>query len=88
MGTLKPGATYIYERSDGVIYARESGAPAESRRIVGYDSLQDYERLTGVKDDKLWNEIRRAAKTNPTLQDALDHAMMIYTLSKEYKDGI
>jgi hypothetical protein len=39
-----------------------------------------------VKEDKLWGEIRSAAKTNPTLQAALDHAIMIYKLSKEYKD--
>lgn len=88
MGSLKPGATYIYERHDGVIYAREAGALPESRIVVGYESPQDYARVTGVKDDKLWREIRRAAQTNPTLQDALDHALMIYTLSKEYKDGI
>lgn len=40
-----------------------------------------------VKEDKLWGEIRRAAKTNNSLQAALDHAIMIYKLSKEYKDG-
>jgi hypothetical protein len=39
-----------------------------------------------VKEDKLWGEIRRAAKTNNALQAALDHAIMIYKLSKEYKD--
>ena len=31
---------------------------------------------------KLWGEIRRQAKTNPTLQDALDRAIMIYHLTK------
>jgi hypothetical protein len=41
-----------------------------------------------VKEDKLWGEIRRAAKTNNSLQAALDHAIMIYKLSKEYKDAI
>jgi hypothetical protein len=39
-----------------------------------------------VKEDKLWGEIRSAAKTNNALQSALDHAIMIYKLSKEYKD--
>jgi len=34
-------------------------------------------------DDKLWGEIRREAKTNPTLQSALDRAIMIYRLSKD-----
>jgi hypothetical protein len=34
-------------------------------------------------EDKLWGEIRREAKTNITLQKALDRAIMIYKLSKE-----
>jgi hypothetical protein len=42
--------------------------------------------LDRVKEDKLWGEIRQAAQTNITLQEALDHAIMIYKLSKEYKD--
>jgi hypothetical protein len=33
-------------------------------------------------EDKMWGEIRRAAKTNPTLQDALDHVIMIHKLTK------
>jgi hypothetical protein len=41
-----------------------------------------------IKEDQLWGEIRRAAKKNTALQSALDHAIMIYKLSKEYTDGI
>lgn len=41
-----------------------------------------------LRDSKMWGEIHRAAKTNKTLQAALDHAIMIYKLSKEYKDAI
>jgi hypothetical protein len=44
--------------------------------------------MAQIREDKLWGEIRRAAKTNKSLQTALDHAIMIYKLSKEYKDGI
>jgi hypothetical protein len=33
-------------------------------------------------EDKMWGEIRRTAKTNLTLQDALERAIMIYQLSK------
>jgi hypothetical protein len=33
-------------------------------------------------EDKMWGEIRRAARTNPTLQDALERVIMIYQLSK------
>ena len=36
MGTLKPGATYIYERVGNEVYARESGADPSTRRLMGY----------------------------------------------------
>ena len=89
MGQLKPGATYIYERSQGIIYARESGSDPSTRQVVGYESGTEYDPISGHKidyghlmEDKLWGEIRRTARTNPTLQDALDRAIMIYQLSK------
>jgi hypothetical protein len=98
MTQLKPGATYIYERANGVVYAREFGADPGDRTVVGYE----YDPITGQKiphdwdsrtndgrplhdhiiEDKMWAEIRRAARTNPTLQDALERAIMIYQLSK------
>jgi hypothetical protein len=86
MGTLTPGATYIYERNGGTVYARESGADPSTRVEVGYNydprtddgrPLHDH-----IMDSKLWSEIRREAKTNITLQKALDRAIMIYRLSK------
>jgi hypothetical protein len=89
MGTLKPGATYIYERNGEEIYAREVGET--ERKLIGYqyenkidprtkDGRPLYEHL---REDKLWGEIRREAKTNVTLQRALDRAIMIYRLSKD-----
>ena len=85
MGTLKPGATYIYERNGNEVYAREFGADPADRVLVGYgyDPVTghhvDYDKRTS---DKMWGEIRRAARTNPTLQDALERAIMIYKLTK------
>lgn len=38
-----------------------------------------------IMDSKMWGEIHRAAKTNSTLQAALENVVMIYKLSKEYK---
>ena len=87
MGQLKPGATYIYERANGTIYARESGSL--NREAIGWehDSRTEDGRPVHehLMESKLWGEIRRAAKTNPTLQEALDRAILIYHLSK--KDG-
>jgi hypothetical protein len=97
MGSLKPGATYIYERADGVTYAREMGADPNTRVAIGwnYDPTQpnfDPRTKDGrplhdhIMEDQLWGEIRRAAKTNPTLQAAIERVKIIYHLSKD-KDG-
>lgn len=85
MGTLKPGVKYIYERSNGVTYAREFGS--NERKEIGwdYDSRTEDGRPLHehVMDSKMWGEIRREAKTNPALQTALDRVIMIYKLSKD-----
>lgn len=84
MGSLKPGATLIYERANGVIYAREEGQT--ERTVVGYD--QDTRTSDGrplhehIKESKLWGDIHRAANTNPALREALDRAIIIYKLSQ------
>ena len=36
MGTLKPDATYVYERVGNEVYARESGADPNTRILMGY----------------------------------------------------
>jgi len=91
MGGLTPGATYIYERVDDTVYARESGADPSTRRAIGWlpepglytTSSQPKSKFEQIKEDKLWGNIRRAAKDNPTLQEALERAILIYHLSKD-----
>ena len=94
MGSLKSGATYIHERIDNVVYAREVGDKSVTRQVVGWDydttdptfdprtddgrPLHDH-----IMDSKLWGEIRRAAKTNTTLQEAIERVKIIYHLSKD-----
>lgn len=81
MGTLTPGVTLIYERADGIIYAREAGADPKTRIVVGYESGQDYDT---VRRDKInWHKLLEASKNNKALADALDRVIMIYELSKE-----
>ena len=100
MGSLKPDTKYIYERSDGIVYAREFGADPGTRQVVGYESGIEYDPVSGHKinydkrtpdgrplhehlmEDKMWGEIRRSARTNPTLQDELNRVIMIYKLTK------
>ena len=97
MGSLKPGVDYIYERVNGMTFAREFGADPSTRKLDGYDwdpntSLQGtFDSRTNdgrplhdhIMESKLWGEIHRAAKTNPALQKALDRAIIIYRLSKD-----
>ncbi len=88
MGSLKPGATYIYERDGNEVYAREFGQT--ERKLIGYDYKEKIDiEYKGrplheqILEDKMWGEIRREARTNPALQKALDRAIMIYRLSKD-----
>ena len=93
-GTLKPGATYIYERANGTIYAREFDAHPSTRQVVGYENGTEYDPISGhridysqslhdqIREDRLWGKIRHAAETNPALQEAMDRVKIIYQLSK------
>ena len=87
MGNLKPGATYIYERNGDTVFRREAGQT--EREVVGYDyrtsdgrPLHDH-----LMEDKLWGDIRRAAKTNVTLQAELERVIMLYHLINEDKSN-
>lgn len=74
MGKLKEGVTYIYERNGPIVYARESGT--NERKVVGIDYP--------ITETVNWHDVTVVAKTNPALQHALDNAIMLYKLSKEY----
>ena len=87
MGNLKPGAKYIYERADGIVYQREFGADPSTRTEIGWNydprtsdgrPLRDH-----IMDSKLWGNIHRAAEENPLLQEALDRVKILYELSRD-----
>jgi hypothetical protein len=78
MGSLKPGARYIYEKADGITYAREVGAPFVTRFEIG----RDYDRK--LQDEQnLWRKILLEAEKNNTLKEALEKVKVLYYLSKE-----
>ena len=89
MGSLKPGATYIYERNGDEIYAREFGET--DRKLIGYQYENKLDPRTDdgrplhehIKEDQLWGQIRRAARTNSALQEALERVKILYHLSKD-----
>ena len=91
MGTLKPGATYIYERNGEEVYAREFGTT--DRKLIGYkyemedkpDPRTDDGRplIEHIREDKLWGEIRRMARTHEGLREELERVIIYYQLLKE-----
>ncbi len=82
MGSLTPGATYIYERVDNVVYARESGKT--ERQVIGYHIDPFMENLTvDYELETVWKDILKEAKTNQVLQSELDRVKILYHLSKD-----
>ena len=73
---------YIFESPDkgGTVYRRKFG---EIDRELYRVSDEVSEKLAEIREDKLWGNIRRAAKTNSALQEALERAIIIYHLSKD-----
>jgi hypothetical protein len=96
MGSLKPGARYVYERQGDTVYAREFGSEPSTRKAIGWDYNPGYNlaRVTGVDqntgnkdlaDHKEWVEIRLAGKKNPALQKAIENVKIIYKMVKDDK---
>jgi hypothetical protein len=83
MGSLKPGTTLIYERADGIVYAREAGADPSTRQVVGYESGRNYDPVRRNKIN--WHNLLEASKDNKALADAVDRVVMLYELSKKYE---
>ena len=77
MGSLKPGATLIYERSNGMIYAREFGST--SRTIVGFDIDNNSEFQIARQEI---NQILTMCESDPAMRELLDQLMVLYNLKK------
>jgi hypothetical protein len=70
---------YIFESPDGghTVYRRHPGKL--DREMVTIDShAQD--KIDTLKEDKLWGNIRRAAKSDPALKEMLDQVKVYYEL--------
>lgn len=84
MGSLTPGATYIYERSEGIIYAREFGKT--ERHVVGYESGKDYD-LVGSNRRMMseLNKVVEMCETDPAMKELLDKLFVLYNLKKTHE---
>jgi phage terminase large subunit-like protein len=92
MGSLKAGATYIYERDKGKVYAREFGSDPATRTLIGWDyDPKSPDRYMSPSEVDMasyteWMEIKKFAKTNPALQIALDNVILIHKITKDYSN--
>lgn len=88
MGSLKPGATYIYENDGNIVYSREAGADPSERTVVGYSVSPD-DIFSQIAEKYFfeveWADILKESKHNPVLREAIDRVKILYHLSK--KDG-
>ena len=79
MGTLKPGATYIYERVAGTIFAREFGKT--ERKVVGYATDLSHE-FAMYKSEI--NRVLQMCEQDSAMKELLDQLFVLYNLKKTH----
>ena len=80
MGSLKPGATYIYERAGGIIYAREFGQT--KRRVVGYETDDGHIAASTKRLLSQLNDVVAMCETDPAMKELLYQLFGLYNLKK------
>ena len=80
MGSLKPGATYIYERVAGTIFAREFGK--SERKVVGYTTDMSPEMAMYRSEI---NQVLLMCEHDPAMQNLLDQLFVMYNLKKPHE---
>lgn len=83
MGSLKPGATYIYERAGSVIYAREFGET--KRRVVGYETDDEHISASSKRLLSEMNEVVKMCESDPAMQAMLEQLFVMYNLKKKHE---
>ena len=86
-GNLIVGEALIYERADGVVYARYRDPPHNSvpRWIVGGDPAAVAKAQGDMLNYSDWQDLCRLAKENPTLGKLLDQLVTTYYIVKDNK---
>ena len=83
---LIPGEALIYERHDGVVYARYRDPPFNTmheRWIVGGDPAGVARAQGNLLEYGEWVKLCNLAKENPTLKKQLDKLVTTYYIIKD-----
>lgn len=75
--TITEAVFYTHNDGSETVYIKESGKEPKAA-----DQTRGFDLYAELQKQKLWGDIHRAAKTNPTLRRALEEAVLIYNLSK------
>ena len=84
---LIPGQSIIYERADGVVYARYRDPPHNTipRWIIGGDPAGVARAQGDLLSYSDWQDLCRLAKEHPTLEKMLDQLVTMYYVVKDEK---
>ena len=84
---LIPGEALIYERSDGVVYARYRDPPHNTvpRWIIGGDPAAVARAQGDMLNYSDWQDMCRLAQEHPTLEKLLDQIVTTYYIVKDSK---
>jgi hypothetical protein len=87
MGTLIPGAALIYERANGVVYARYRDPPHNTipRWVIGGDPTAVGRAQGELVSYAEWQELCELAEEYPTIKKLLDKVVVAYYTVKENK---
>ena len=87
LAKLIPGESLIYERSDGVVYARYRDPPHNTipRWIIGGDPGGVARAQGELLNYGEWVKLCNLAKEHPTLEKMLDQLVTMYYVVKDEK---
>tara|TARA_B100002019_G_scaffold241290_1_gene217224 strand:+ start:1736 stop:1990 length:255 start_codon:yes stop_codon:yes gene_type:complete len=83
MSKLIPGEPLIYERADGVVYARYRDKPEIERWLVGGDPAGVARAQGKLLDYGEWQNLCELAQTNETLKKQLKNLVNTYYMVKD-----
>jgi len=83
MGELLPGEALIYERSNGVVYARYANRPEIDRWVVGGDPGAVARAQGRLLDYGEWQKLCDLCETNHTLKKQMDKLVNTYYVIKD-----